>query len=743
MNKFLKYGLLGVAGLLLLVLAGMVYIAATFDPNHYKAQIIEAVKEKQQRTLKLDGDIKLTFFPSIGVALGKVSLSEFKSDKPFAALNNARVSLALLPLFSKRLVVDAVEIDGLQAELVKSRNGSSNIDDLTGKSAEEKNNETQSSPVKFDIAAVNITNSALGYRDEVSGAHYVLKDLNLHSGRIANGVPVKIDVAAHIVANQPKLDINTQIKTTLTFDLEAQHYAVEDMDLSAKGALLDITGLALQASGDAAAKLSTHEYSANKFNVAATGTKGKDHFDIKLTAPTLNLNKDKFSGDKLTLTAKLDGALGQILANLSVPGVEGNARSFKTGALTLDLDVKQPEQAFQVKLTTPVFGNFEIPQFNFSDIVLAVQATGDKLPNKSVKSEMKGNAQVDMERQSVQLSLAGGLLQSQVKAKLGVNNFSNPAIRFDVDVDQLDADLYLPKKQAGAASAKPATAQAEQPLDLSALKKLNLEGSLRIGSLKAANVRVSQLRVDMKAQNGVLNINPLSAKLYQGSLNGSLVVNAAPAVPTFSINQNLSGIDIGPLLKDAANIDLLQGKGNVALNLTTQGSLVSALKKGLNGSMSLSLNDGAVKGINIAKKLREFGKGSQTQAADNAEKTDFSEMKASFKVNNGVAHNDDLLLKSPLIRLGGVGDINIGNDSLNYLAKATLAKTLEGQGGKDVVGGITVPVRVSGPYTDIKYTIEFGSLVSEAAKQKVEAKKEEIKSKLQDQLKNGLKGLFK
>jgi AsmA protein len=164
--------------------------------------------------------------------------------------------------------------------------------------------------------------------------------------------------------------------------------------------------------------------------------------------------------------------------------------------------------------------------------------------------------------------------------------------------------------------------------------------------------------------------------------------------------------------------------------------------------MSLNLADGAIKGINIAKKLRDakgmLGKGNaQTSSADQNEKTDFSELKATFKVNSGVAHNDDLSMKSPLLRLSGNGDINIGNDSMNYLAKATLAKTLEGQGGADAVGGLTVPVRVSGPFTDLKYTLDFGAMVGEAAKQKVEAKKEEIKTKVQDKLKDSLKGLFR
>jgi AsmA protein len=177
-----------------------------------------------------------------------------------------------------------------------------------------------------------------------------------------------------------------------------------------------------------------------------------------------------------------------------------------------------------------------------------------------------------------------------------------------------------------------------------------------------------------------------------------------------------------------------------------QGNTVSGMKKAMNGSLSLNLTDGAIKGINIAKKLRDaqsmLGK-TQIQSANQSEKTDFSELKASFKVNNGVAHNDDLSLKSPLLRLSGNGDINVGQDSINYLAKATLARTLEGQGGRDTVGGITVPVRVSGPFSDLKYTLDFGAMVSEAAKQKVEVKKQEVKTRLQDQLKNSLKGLFK
>ena len=748
MNKTLKYGLLGVAVVIAVAIAGMAYLAATFNPNDYKQKIIQAVKSSTQRNLRLDGDIKLSFFPSIGVNLSKVSLSEFKSDKVFAAIESAHVSLALIPLLSKQLVVDEVAVSGLKATLVKRKDGTSNVDDLIAKDDSHQNEQkkSDSQPMKFDIAAVDIEKTDLDYRDDSSGAQYELRDLNLKTGHILNGSPGKFNLSLRIQGNQPKLDINAQLTTTLTFDLVKQRYRLQGLDLQASGAALDISNLKVTASGDVSADLATQEFTAKKFALNASGVQVKNKFEATLDAPSLSLTKDKYSGDKLTLNAKLDAAFGNIVASLTLPGVEGNAESFKVSALSLDLDVKQPEQVFKVKLSSPLSGNIKSQQFNLSNLSVTVNATGDKLPNKSVNSEMKGSVQVDALKQNVQANLAGGLLQSQIKAKVGVYGFTDLAIKFDVELDQLDADLYLPKKSTDAAQSQ--SKQPEQPLDLSALRKLNLDGSLRIGALKVMNVKTTQLRVDVKAANGQVNINPLSARLYQGSMNGSLSINAQ-ATPSFAINQKFNGIVIAPLLKDAADLELAEGKGNIALDLTTQGNTISALKKALNGSVSVNLADGAIKGINLTKLVQGVQNLSrdtkvQTLGVDKSEKTEFSEFKASFKVRNGVAHNDDLAVKSTVLRLTGNGDIDIGHDSLDYNAKAALAKTEQGRTA-------TLPVYVSGPFDALKFKIDYAALLIDVAKQKFDDKKEEVKAKvkeeaktrLQDELQKGLKGLFK
>ncbi len=86
MNKIVKFVVLPLAGIVVIAVATAAYIAATFDPNQYKGRIVQAVKDKTKRTLKLEGDIKLSFFPSIGATLGKASLSEYASEQEFAGM---------------------------------------------------------------------------------------------------------------------------------------------------------------------------------------------------------------------------------------------------------------------------------------------------------------------------------------------------------------------------------------------------------------------------------------------------------------------------------------------------------------------------------------------------------------------------------------------------------------------------------------------------------------------------------
>jgi AsmA protein len=92
-------------------------------------------------------------------------------------------------------------------------------------------------------------------------------------------------------------------------------------------------------------------------------------------------------------------------------------------------------------------------------------------------------------------------------------------------------------------------------------------------------------------------------------------------------------------------------------------------------------------------------------------------MSASFNIKNGVARNDDLAAQSPFLRLGGAGNIDIGNSTIDYTAKATLVATSKGQGGRAVgdVAGVTIPVKLSGALDNPTWNVDYSALAGAAA----------------------------
>lgn len=504
MNKYIKYGAWSAGATIAIVMAGIIYITATFDPNDYKTRIIRLVQDKQQRTLGLDGDISLAFFPGIGININKVSLSEFQSDQQFMYLEKVHISLALLPLLSKRFIVDEISVEGLKATLIKFKNGKTNIGDLLtlGKSSEKK------SPLEFDIASIHMKETELIYLDEATNGRYLIKGLNLNTKRIANKIPGEIDLSAVIQGIQPKLDLATQIKAAFTFDLHKQLFQIEGIKLQATGNAFEISNLTVLASGSARANFEKQEFSTKNLVFTVTGMHGENHFNAKLDVPALNLIQNNFTSDKLALITQLDSSFGNIHSSLVMLNMAGNPQSFRSDTLTLALDIKQPEQTFHIKLGSPATGKIEQQQLSLPNLTLTMDADNGKFADKPISSEMNGNMQINGRQQNIQVNLVGRLLQSKGKAIVTANGFQDPAIRFNIDIDQFDMDSYLPRN-----SDRKLPVPAEQPFDLASMKNINLGGQLHIGTLKIANVKFSQAHLDVKTHNDLITIHPLHSGL--------------------------------------------------------------------------------------------------------------------------------------------------------------------------------------------------------------------------------------
>src|SRR5690554_1377529 len=130
MKVWLKRVLFSLVVVVIVALVGIAIFLLTFDPNAYKSKLEEIVYDRYQRTLAINGDIELSLFPRIGLAVQDVSLSNRESTDTFASIDSARFAVAIWPLLFNRLVVDHVAVTGFKAWLVRDEQGRFNFRDL-------------------------------------------------------------------------------------------------------------------------------------------------------------------------------------------------------------------------------------------------------------------------------------------------------------------------------------------------------------------------------------------------------------------------------------------------------------------------------------------------------------------------------------------------------------------------------------------------------------------------------------
>ena len=417
---------------------------------------------------------------------------------------------------------------------------------------------------------------------------------------------------------------------------------------------------------------------------------------------------------------------------------------------------------------TSVSGRLEVAPFNLRRLArqlkqdLPASADDDTFTRVSLSGRFDSSpTALSLERVELQLDdtrLDGEFSMTETALR--------PVTKFDLNVDQIDLDRYLPPdSQARQANGEGAA--------LLALAATDLDGELGIDRLVVSKARLDGFRMRLTSRDGVLRADPVTAALYEGRLTAAAVLDANPDLPTLTLNTELTGIQAEPMLMDMTGKARLRGKGNFTAALTAQGDSIAAMKRSLGGPMSLSFTEGAVTGFNLGRALRQwkqFKKGQIIDVEDSAA-TDFTEFTGNPVATDGVIRMDDLELKAPAFRLQGEGVLaDLHTDTIDYRAVATVVNTAKGAGGRELaeLEGLALPLIVGGPLDDPKIRLAWenilaGLLVEQVLdvldlklpgartpeKSENERKTEEeteidpLQELLKKGLKKGLKGIFR
>ncbi|MFP2895676.1 AsmA family protein [Corallococcus sp. 4LFB] len=243
-------------GILVLLIAIVAVVLWRLDAILLKTARDQAATYSQKLGRPIEiGDVSTKLFPYVGARIQNVTVGPAEGeDLPLAEVKDVTVSVAAMPLLTskgKDIRVQDAEVSGLTVNVIRLPDGTTNVQRLQEKLAQqqpkEQPPEEQSQPT--DLSGVHVERAALTdgtirFVDRAAGAQareLAVKDLDIEVKDLRVGQPLKVDLAAAVLAEKQNLQMTlaaaplpaTLIPTPEQVTLKAEH-----IDLSPLGPFL-------------------------------------------------------------------------------------------------------------------------------------------------------------------------------------------------------------------------------------------------------------------------------------------------------------------------------------------------------------------------------------------------------------------------------------------------------------------------------------------------------------------------
>jgi AsmA protein len=673
MSRALKIlGILVVTLVAVAIFSAIVFVLV-FDPNDYKDDISEGVREATGRELVIEGDVGLSLFPWLAIELGRTQLGNAPGfdDTPFASFDSARLSVRLVPLLLRReVVVGTAALDSLRINLQVRKDGTGNWEDFgeagEAREAEPGTPETEAAgpSATIDIASVAVTDAALSYSDASSGDRFELTNLNLASGRIAAGEAVPLDGGFAFRLDPAGLSGEVDIGVVVAFDSDAATISISDLDIGGR-----VDGIA---------------------EVPAT---------FRFAAPAIQLQTEAQSADLGEINVQLMSV--DVLADVEPFSYAGDPQP----SATIGIAAFSPRTLMQELA-------IEMPPTADPDVL-------DKLI-VDAKAKVGANA----------ITLTGLKLvidDTTFTGELSVPRSAEGTFELDLAGDRIDLARYMAPAGEESGAGESAGGTVEIPVEL--IRALNARGNLSIASASLGNILFEKVTLGVNSADGKLRMHPIAADFFDGGYRGDVRIDASGDVPSISVNENIVNVSLEPMMKAMYDVEDVTGTVNGTFRLGGRGADMDAIRRDLDGSLSIELLDGAWEGTDVwyeLRKARALIRGEAAPQAPATPRTQFSSMKASGKVTDGVMRNDDFFAELPFMQVSGKGTVNFVEATVDYTVTGRFLEKPEfvGDVSQDELDDFTkavIPFRVTGPLADPDIQPDVEEMLKDRAEE--EAKK--------------------
>ena len=439
---------------------------------------------------------------------------------------------------------------------------------------------------------------------------------------------------------------------------------------------------------------------------------------------------------RLTARAVVDGRPMALEAVLEDRGAALAGEPFGVAAA---LDSEWARVTFEGTARAAVPAGFDGALTARTDSLGALLAQlGSPLPESMADpGEVRLEARASLDDGGV-VALRGAALEAAAFAAAGSASFAAgdvPAIAAELELSRLDLDALFPiaaaaetapeaAPAAGAAPTTPAAAGpapdgwSAEPIDAAGLRGLDADIRIAAADMRYRGMALERAELSARLSGGALRVAVANAALESGgTVEANAAVDASGAALAVDFRLAAAGVALQPPLAAFTGTDMLSGAAELSAHGASRGASMAELVAALDGGGALRVVDGAVEGISlegmdIAGALDSAAAAILDIDDGGRARTLFDSLDATFAVNDGAVANDDLEVRAPLFRASGAGRAALPARTLDYRVSATLAA----QGlGDNVLAGIPIPVRASGPWESLAWDVDWESVLAAVA----------------------------
>jgi len=768
-----------IAGVIVAVLVAAVMIVPMLIPSDvYRQQIEKAATEALGREVKVTGKIGVSVFPRIEARAEGATIANPPGfgDAPFASMKQLRAAVKLIPLLFSKVEIDEFVLVDPNIGLINLEDGTNN---WTFEVAGSKPTEPQAkpgAPLSASLGDVRIMNGTVSYDDRAAKMLQTLSKLELKADMKALDKPFSINASG--LANQLAFKLNSRIenpkammdgltskvtidldtdllktkldgslalgdKPTFDFAFDGQIPSAVELadafqvkDLPARNVLgrLSASGQAFGSPSDITLKIADARHESPLLNADLKGeARVADFVTLQLEA---NADAPRLAdlATAMNIDAPGAGALGKASATTKISGRLGDLQftdvNFRHDSGLLGLaftgDARlRNELTYDGRLT-----------INAPDLRQLASAAGAKLPDGdvyksfSLSGDTSGGANdVLMKNATVEFDKIRGT------GEAAISFAPRPRLTGSLTTGDIDITPYAEASGAPAEEPKKSGDWGTTPIDLSPLRLADAALNLKASGIKYEKFDFGPSTIAVNLKDGRLVADLKQTSLFGGAGGANFVADGSGQVPAIAIKANINSVALQPFMVAAAGFDMIEGNGDVNLDIAGSGANLQSLMSSLAGNGKFAFGEGVIKGVD----LNELGSAAKTALTSKSvslaafganQQTKFNNLGASFAMKDGVAAMADLKLDAGAFNVAGGGSLDIGRQTLSLSLFPEFKKKSEG------LNGYGLPIKLSGGWDGVSVALDWDWLAQKATSD-VKAK---VTNEIQDELKKQLGG---